>query len=126
MPERATADRHLPVMLERVVELLAPALQMEGAVHVDATLGMGGHAEAVLERCPAARVIGIDRDTEALDLARERLARYGAGHRMDYATTRDPQELAAALVAQLDRPVDYRPVETDGAARTAAMLAELL
>ena len=66
MPERATADRHLPVMLERVVELLAPALQAEGAVHVDATLGMGGHAEAVLERCPAARVIGIDRDTQAL------------------------------------------------------------
>ncbi len=77
MPERATADRHLPVMLERVVELLAPALQTEGAVHVDATLGMGGHAEAVLERCPAARVIGIDRDTQALALARERLARYG-------------------------------------------------
>ena len=77
MPDRATADRHVPVMLERVVELLAPALAVEGAVHVDATLGMGGHAEAVLERCPAARVIGIDRDTEALDLARERLARFG-------------------------------------------------
>ncbi|MGE3287887.1 MAG: glycosyltransferase [Pseudonocardia sp.] len=56
----------------------------------------------------------------------QRLARYGAGHRTDYATTRDPQALAAALAAQIDRPVDYRPVETDGAARTAAMLAELL
>jgi 16S rRNA (cytosine1402-N4)-methyltransferase len=77
MPEREAADRHVPVMLERVVELLEPALATEGAVHVDATLGMGGHAEAVLERCPTARVIGIDRDTEALELARRRLAAYG-------------------------------------------------
>jgi 16S rRNA (cytosine1402-N4)-methyltransferase len=78
MPDQATAaDRHVPVMLDRVVELLEPALATEAAVHVDATLGLGGHAEAVLRRCPAARVIGIDRDTEALDLARRRLAPYG-------------------------------------------------
>jgi 16S rRNA (cytosine1402-N4)-methyltransferase len=78
MPERAaTADRHVPVMLERVVELLAPALEPDGSVCLDATLGLGGHAEAVLTRCPRARVIGLDRDPEALALARERLARYG-------------------------------------------------
>ena len=72
----APADRHVPVLRDRVVELLAPALAAPGSVYVDATLGMGGHAEAVLERCPRARVVGIDRDQEALDLAGERLTRY--------------------------------------------------
>ncbi|HET7762959.1 MAG TPA: 16S rRNA (cytosine(1402)-N(4))-methyltransferase RsmH, partial [Phycicoccus sp.] len=72
-----TAARHVPVLLDRVVELLGPALEREGAVCVDATLGMGGHAEALLTRCPAARVIGLDRDTDALALARTRLARFG-------------------------------------------------
>ena len=69
---------HLPVLLDRVVALLAPALDHEGAVLVDATLGLGGHTEAVLERCALARVVGIDRDPEALALAGERLASYGA------------------------------------------------
>ncbi len=69
---------HVPVLLDRVVALLAPALDHEGAVLVDATLGMGGHTEAVLQRCELARVIGIDRDTQALALAGERLAVYGA------------------------------------------------
>jgi 16S rRNA (cytosine1402-N4)-methyltransferase len=64
------------VLLDRVVALLAPALDHEGAVLVDATLGLGGHSEAVLERCSLARVIGIDRDTDALALAGERLAAY--------------------------------------------------
>ena len=41
-------DLHTPVLLERCVELLAPALEREGAVFVDATLGMGGHTEAIL------------------------------------------------------------------------------
>ena len=72
------ADRHVPVLRDRIVELLAPALQEKGAVCVDGTLGMGGHAEAILERCPAARVIGLDRDPEALELAGTRLARFGA------------------------------------------------
>ena len=68
---------HVPVLLDRVVALLAPALDHEGAVLVDATLGLGGHTEAVLERCALARVVGIDRDTQALALAGERLAEYG-------------------------------------------------
>jgi len=54
-----------------------------------------------------------------------RLDQYGAGRRLDYAAM-DPEYLAEAIVAEIDRPVDYRPVETDGAARTAALLAELL
>ncbi len=70
--------RHVPVLLDRVVALLAPALDHEGAVLVDATLGLGGHSEAVLTQCNLARVIGIDRDPEALARAGERLARFGA------------------------------------------------
>ena len=73
----AAADRHVPVLRDRIVDLLAPALQREGAVVVDGTLGMGGHTEAFLRACPEARVIGIDRDREALALAGERLAEFG-------------------------------------------------
>ncbi|MFC6359028.1 16S rRNA (cytosine(1402)-N(4))-methyltransferase RsmH [Luteococcus peritonei] len=68
---------HVPVMRERIIDLLRPALQAPGAVHVDGTLGMGGHAEAVLEACPTARVVGIDRDPDALAIAGARLARFG-------------------------------------------------
>lgn len=68
---------HVPVLLDRVVALLAPALRREGAVLVDATLGLGGHSEAVLSRLELARVVGIDRDPEALRLAGERLAPFG-------------------------------------------------
>jgi 16S rRNA (cytosine1402-N4)-methyltransferase len=70
-------DIHTPVMLERCIELLAPALARDGAVLVDGTLGMGGHAEAFLERFPGLRVIGLDRDRDALRIAGERLARFG-------------------------------------------------
>ncbi|MCM3658411.1 16S rRNA (cytosine(1402)-N(4))-methyltransferase RsmH [Agromyces mediolanus] len=68
---------HTPVMLDRTVELLAPALEAPGAVLVDATLGMGGHSRAFLERFPELTVIGLDRDLEALAIARERLAAFG-------------------------------------------------
>jgi 16S rRNA (cytosine1402-N4)-methyltransferase len=72
-----TTPSHVPVLLDRVVALLQPALGREGAVLVDATLGLGGHSEAVLTRCELARVVGIDRDPEALRLAGERLAPFG-------------------------------------------------
>jgi 16S rRNA (cytosine1402-N4)-methyltransferase len=68
---------HVPVMLERSVELLAPALGRPGAVLVDATLGMAGHAEAFLERFPELVLVGLDRDPDALAIAGERLARFG-------------------------------------------------
>ena len=67
---------HVPVLRERVLALVAPALERPGSVLVDATLGLGGHAEAVLERLPNARVVGIDRDPEALARSRERLQPY--------------------------------------------------
>ncbi|MGC1209451.1 MAG: 16S rRNA (cytosine(1402)-N(4))-methyltransferase RsmH [Ornithinimicrobium sp.] len=75
--DRPAGDRHTPVLLQRVVDLLAPALQTSEDVMVDATLGMGGHTERVLECCPHARVVGIDRDRVALELAGRRLARFG-------------------------------------------------
>jgi len=56
----------------------------------------------------------------------QRLAQYGAGRRMSYAQARDPETLADAMAVEIRRPVDYRPVETDGAARAAALLGELL
>lgn len=74
---RDAASRHVPVMLDEVLDLLAPALSTEGAVHVDGTLGMGGHAQAVLEADPHVRLVGIDRDPQALRLAGERLAPFG-------------------------------------------------
>jgi 16S rRNA (cytosine1402-N4)-methyltransferase len=76
-----TAERHLPVMADRAVELLRPR---PGGVYVDATLGLGGHAERLLEAsAPTGRVIGIDRDPEALALAGERLGHaLGAGGRL--------------------------------------------
>ncbi|WP_338372053.1 16S rRNA (cytosine(1402)-N(4))-methyltransferase, partial [Enterococcus faecium] len=69
-------DIHTPVLLVRCVELLAPSLHADGAVLVDATLGMGGHSEALLERFPNIRLVGLDRDTDALRIAGERLARF--------------------------------------------------
>jgi 16S rRNA (cytosine1402-N4)-methyltransferase len=70
------APQHVPVLLERVLELLGPALQGRHAVVVDATLGLGGHAEALLTRFPEVRLIGLDRDPAALALSSERLRPY--------------------------------------------------
>lgn len=73
VPDR---HRHVPVLLERCVTLLAPALDEPGSVLVDATLGLGGHSQALLERCPHAVLVGLDRDPAALDLAGRRLAAF--------------------------------------------------
>ena len=70
-------DIHIPVTLERTLELLAPALGQPGAIVVDATLGMGGHASAMLERFDGLRLIGLDRDLDALAIAGERLKPFG-------------------------------------------------
>lgn len=88
---------HLPVMRSRVVELLAPALDHPGAVHVDGTIGMGGHAEAVLEACPRAVLVGIDRDTEALELARRRLEPFGERVRLVHAVHDELPEVLDGL-----------------------------
>lgn len=71
-----TAPAHVPVLLERCVALLAPALTAPGAVVVDATVGMGGHAEALLAAAPGVRLVGLDRDPEALRRSQDRLTPY--------------------------------------------------
>lgn len=73
---------HIPVLLDRCVELLAPALTRSspdgaGAVLVDGTLGAGGHAERFLTLLPGLRLIGLDRDPGALEIARRRLEPFG-------------------------------------------------
>jgi len=69
-----SVQKHIPVNLERTLELLGPALSAPGAVLIDATLGMGGHAEAFLTRFPSITLVGLDRDTDALAIAGARLA----------------------------------------------------
>jgi 16S rRNA (cytosine1402-N4)-methyltransferase len=77
---------HRPVLLFETVGLLAPE---RGGLFVDATLGLGGHSEAILEASPDTRVLGVDRDREALRLAMERLARFGSRFRAAHANFRD-------------------------------------
>ena len=87
------SDRHPhdPVLLDRCVELLKPALTRlssdgAGAVLVDATLGAGGHSERFLTELPGLRLVGLDRDRTALAIAAERLAPFG--DRVEYVQTR--------------------------------------
>ncbi|MCB0917170.1 MAG: 16S rRNA (cytosine(1402)-N(4))-methyltransferase RsmH [Actinobacteria bacterium] len=83
-----TGPRHEPVMLAPILELLGPAI--EGVVPdrapllIDATLGLGGHSEALLRSYPQLLVLGIDRDHEALALAQERLAGFGDRFRTEH------------------------------------------
>ncbi|MEU0498364.1 16S rRNA (cytosine(1402)-N(4))-methyltransferase RsmH [Mycobacterium sp. NPDC006124] len=82
---------HAPVLLDRCVELLVPALTRRsadgtGAVLVDATLGAGGHAERFLTQLPGLRLVGLDRDRTALDIAADRLAPFA--DRVEYVQTR--------------------------------------
>ena len=76
---------HIPVMRERVLALLAPAMIEPGAVLVDATVGLGGHAEYALTQFPELQVIGLDRDQSALDHSRRRLAQFGDRVRLVHA-----------------------------------------
>lgn len=96
------ASLHTPVMLERCIELLAPALTDDGALAIDGTLGMGGHTEALLTACPQARVVGIDRDAQAIALATKRLAPFGArflAHHAEYDDIAGALAVAGAATA---------------------------
>jgi len=135
---------HRPVLLTEVVALLAPE---RGGLFVDATLGLGGHSEALLEASPDVRVLGLDRDREALRLATQRLARFGARFRAAHANFKDIARVmseagerdAAGLLADLgvsslqldtaergfsfrhDAPLDMR-MDAGGQEETAAEL----
>jgi 16S rRNA (cytosine1402-N4)-methyltransferase len=87
---------HTPVLLERSIELLAPALEAPGTVLVDGTLGMAGHAEAFLQRFPDLTLVGIDRDADALAIARRRLDSFAdRTHFVHAVYDRLPQALAS-------------------------------
>ncbi len=89
---------HRPVLLQETIELLAAA---RGGLFVDCTVGLGGHSEAILQASRDATVLGIDRDDEALKLARERLAQYGSRFRAVQADFRElTRVLATAKVSQ--------------------------
>ena len=91
---RGTEPRHTPVFTERVLALFEPALRAPNAVLVDATVGLGGHAQALLDGYGHLQVIGLDRDTQALALTRARLAGYGSRVRLVHAVY---DELPAVL-----------------------------
>lgn len=74
MEESEIENLHLPVMVREVIEILAPRA---GSVFIDATLGIGGHAEALLEAANDISLIGIDQDRSAAAYARTRLKRFG-------------------------------------------------
>ena len=139
---------HRPVLLFEAVNLIAPE---RGGLFVDATLGLGGHSEAILEASPDTRLLGIDRDREALRLASERLARFGSRFRAAHANFRDIQRVLeeanesvpAGILADLgvsslqfdtpergfsfrhDAPLDMR-MDASGDDETAAELLERL
>ncbi|MCO5171070.1 MAG: 16S rRNA (cytosine(1402)-N(4))-methyltransferase RsmH [Planctomycetes bacterium] len=114
------APPHQPVLAAEVLDLLGPPLRAApGAWLFDGTLGAGGHAALLLEACPEARLFGCDRDPDALELARARLAPFGDRATLVRATYADGVALArerglpplgAALLdlgvssMQLDRP----------------------
>jgi 16S rRNA (cytosine1402-N4)-methyltransferase len=135
-------------LLFEAVNLLAPE---RGGLFVDATLGLGGHSAAILEASPDTRVLGIDRDREALRLASDRLARFGTRFRAAHANFRDIRHVLeeageqepAGILADLgvsslqfdtpergfsfrhDAPLDMR-MDASGEEETAAELLESL
>jgi 16S rRNA (cytosine1402-N4)-methyltransferase len=88
---------HVPVFLDRVLDLLAPALADRAAVVVDGTLGLGGHAEALLAAHPALTLVGLDRDPAALELAGHRLAPYAGRTHLVHAVYDELPEVLARL-----------------------------
>jgi 16S rRNA (cytosine1402-N4)-methyltransferase len=108
--------KHVPVLVEEVVQCLRP--QSDG-VYVDATLGEGGHAEALLRAsAPSGRLIGIDRDAEVLEEARQRLAPFGSrvnmvhGHAVELRSILDTLLVAQVNGVLLDLGVSSYQLET--------------
>jgi 16S rRNA (cytosine1402-N4)-methyltransferase len=134
---------HASVLLAETIELLAP---MPGDVFVDATLGLGGHTQALLETEATLRVIGIDQDIEAMQLAKERLKHFGDRvefRQGNFADIRKLADSADGILADLgvsslqfdsetrgfsfrfDAPLDMR-MDAEGEDETATELLERL
>ena len=145
MPEIPAESAHRPVLLAASLRLLAPE---NGGLFVDATLGLGGHTEGILNASPDATVIGIDQDTEAMSLARTRLSRFGKRVTFAHANFSTIREVVgnampSGIIADLgvsslqldspmrgfsfrfDAPLDMR-MDTDSGDMTAAELLAIL
>ena len=94
---KAIDELHAPVMLERCLEILGEAIDGKPAVMIDGTLGLGVHSEAFLERFPQLTLIGIDRDTNALALAGQRLARFADRTHLVHAVYEEIEEVLQDL-----------------------------
>jgi len=93
------APNHRPVLLRETIESLAAE---RGGLFVDCTVGLGGHSEAILQASSDAQVLGFDRDEEALELARKRLADFGGRFRAVHADFRELTRVLAT--AKVNRP----------------------
>ena len=123
-PPRSRESLHVSVLLRETLELLGTR---GGGLFVDATLGLGGHSEAILE-VPGTRVIGIDRDEKALGLARGRLARFGDRVTLVHGRFSEIESLLAGLgVTQVDgllADVGVSSIQLDDAARGMSFRSE--
>ena len=108
---RGPSTLHVPVLLDRVTELLGPACSAEGAVLVDATLGLAGHSLALLRAHPGLRLVGLDRDPQALALAGERLA-VGAKHPAFWPAAGVVLDALAAAGFQVSTAAEWLGVST--------------
>ncbi len=102
---KPTSERHIPVLRDRCINLLAPGFEAARSrgttpIAIDATLGMGGHSEAMLQRFPDLHLIGIDRDEEALALAGRRLAQFAARTDLVHAVYDEIPDVLADLGVQ--------------------------
>ncbi len=98
MPENKAANIHLPVLPEETVELLNAA---NGGTFVDATVGLGGHAESILNAAETNLVIALDQDQEAIGIAKDRLAAYGDRVRFSHSNFSRLRTVLGAL--QIDK-----------------------
>ncbi len=107
---------HVPVLLDETLELLAVS---PGGLWVDGTLGLGGHAEAVLRRtAPDGRLVGFDRDEEALERARARLAPFGERVRLEHADYREiPERLGGERASGILLDLGVSSLQLDDAER---------
>jgi 16S rRNA (cytosine1402-N4)-methyltransferase len=117
------ARAHEPVLLAEVLEMLAVK---PGGLYVDGTVGLGGHAAAVLEAgAPDARLVGLDRDGETLERAREALAAFGARARFAHADFREvPAELGGERADGILLDLGVSSVQLDTAARGFSFQAD--
>lgn len=100
-----TADNnalHVPVLVQPLIDMLGPAFDTHHPVMIDCTLGMGGHSEAFLQAFPHLTVVGIDRDSEAIELASARLAPFGDRFRAVHTTYDHVDDVATSCGGTVD------------------------